>query len=307
MREVNDQNRNGPSKMPYNLKIFSCAGKAWLEWLRHPGLIDGFIIYSGETPNNLTEVKRVPCGFKRKYVERIKGDNDCFCSVASYLGEEISERTKPIRVSFGNNQNILPKVDAAIEQLFTAKSVQSCNQIVNHLQKKDEPKVGISRCVYCSADLELNQDLKIYECSSCHTQHVQRVADSKFVPVGILVNGICDCCSPRRPLIKPDWEQYLICSNSGEKYTSNGTALIRLSELDYGLCSCCNPPNALILNHQGQVVCSVNTDHLYLKQNGRYVYRLPDNPSSTLDEIDRALSDGSAIMMPNGVLLVDKN
>lgn len=275
-------------KLPFDIKASSQPDGILLEWRRSPGIVDGFIIYLGINPDNIQEVKRVPCGFKQVYSDKItdlEGDQDYHVTIAAYIGDKTSRMPTPLQVKFKSG----------------TKKIMVGPKSSRKSRKRTSRAAAI--CGYCNGDVVLNRRIQIFECSDCEEQYVQRVGDGKFRPLDIFVNGICGCCSPKRPLTKPEGEQHIVCSNSGERYVELDGKCVKLSELDYGLCTCCQPPRALILNQQSQVVCSEKRDHLYTEENGQYVYSPPETPAGSFDEINEALSDGSAVMLPNGVLV----
>lgn len=284
--------------IPCNVEISALSDAVLVEWDRE-GMVDGFIIFIGTDNDHLEEYKRIAKGFKTSYFERItdiEKNKEYYLSIAAYKGNAVSKMSDIVKVIFGTLQN------------------DHSDNVRAHDRKRSEAddtkkisEASITSCGICNADVVLDNEEQVFKCRSCEEIYVQRVGDGKFVSINILENGICRCCNPKRPLIHPRGEAYKICSNSGEKYADVEGNILRLSELDYGFCTCCNPPIPLMLNHQGQVVCSRKKDHLYVEENGRYVYIKPEMPGASVDDIDRALANGTAIMGPNGIISDNNN
>lgn len=164
-------------------------------------------------------------------------------------------------------------------------------------------------CNNCNNGVFLDRGKKVYVCSGCRKEFVTRPSDNRFIAVDALPDGICNCCNPKHPIIASAADLKK-CSRSGMKYVDlPGRGMIPVHELDYGLCECCAPQNPLKLNMSGQVVCSRQADKLYVRESPDEPYHVkePEAPQSLVEEIDDALRNGSAMMMPGGIMGVDRN
>lgn len=296
-------------KEPYDIKVRTVSRGFCIEWKRRPGIIDGFIILAGNNPDALLEIARVPKGGKQVYSETFNDfrRGSYYVTVVAYKGNKSSVRPTPLQISIGeDHQNGIPEI-SNIEEISGTTPITERpeeTQAENHKTvsaKNSEEKIE-AICGLCNGNIVFNEELKVYQCLTCEAQLIKNIKE-QLVYVNQLKNGICKCCDPRRPLIKQRGKENLICSHSGEEYAKIGqNEVVKLSELDYGLCSCCRPPNPLILNQQSQVVCSKERDHLHVKERGRWIYHPPEPEMSSVDEIDQALANGSAIMGPNGII-----
>ncbi|MDO8669511.1 MAG: fibronectin type III domain-containing protein [Candidatus Buchananbacteria bacterium] len=300
----------GEIKEPEILSVEPRSESIALTWQRRPGKIDGFIILLGLSLYKLQEFKRLKdiegFQFSDILLNLING-KEYFIGIIAYKDNGYSElltvwkatpniasRIKPAKKISGKEVSEYKDPARPAETLAPVPGAQAPASI-------EAGNLNIV-CASCMADVVFSETERVFICQGCNTKYVQRVTDGKYIPLTILTNGICICCNPRRPLIKRRGDAYKKCSLSGEEYADLNGGVIKISELDYGLCRCCLPHQPLKLNHSGQVVCSRLTDKLYVKENNRYIMRAPEAPASLVDEIDKALGGGSAVMLPNGIL-----
>ena len=299
----------GEIKEPEIISVEPRPESIALTWQRRPGKIDGFIILLGLSLGTMREFKRLKdiSGFQFSDVlANLINDKEYCVGLISYKDRERSELSTVWKAT--------PNIASRLQPAKKISGIE-VNEYQAPAPAADEPvpapetaALGTPEtrptivCAACMTDIVLDDSEQVFVCRGCGLKYVQRVADGKYLPTNILTNGICDCCRPKRPLIKPRGDAYKKCSLTGEKYADLGDRVVKISELDYGLCNCCAPPQPLKLNNSGQVVCSQQLDKLYVRENGRYIMRVPEAPASLIDEIDRALGGGSAMMLPNGIL-----
>lgn len=309
-------------KAPVAITVVSKSESFQISWQKRLGMVDGFIVLVGNSPNELRDHTTIQKTDKAEYSAEIKSlvnGQEYFTSVVAFRENRRSEIVEIWKVipNITRLQQPADKINAEaisvrVQQQAETQPVTEESKVVQGVvvsspnkEVPQRPQEDIAAiCSACAGDVVLDTNLHLFVCSGCAMQYIQRVVDGKFIPKDSLVNGICECCEPRRPLVQPMGESFKQCSLSGEKYVNlPGNGLVKISSLDYGLCSCCRPPAALILNAQGQVVCSVKRENLYVREGNNFVLRIPDAPPSLLSDIDRALANGSAGMMPNGILI----
>ena len=299
----------GEIKEPEILSVEPRPEAITLNWQRRPGKIDGFIILLGLSLAGLREFKRLKDINGFQFSDLLSGlinGKEYYVGIIAYKDNDRSElstvwkaipnvisRIKPAEKISGLEVSEYSEPAKPVEEAVPTPEVATTTPAVN------KPTIV---CASCMTDVVLDEMEQVFICQGCRLKYVQRVTDGKYLPLNILTNGICHCCQPRRPLIKPRGSVHKKCSLTGEEYADLGDRAVKISELDYGLCHCCTPAQPLKLNHSGQVVCSKQLDQLYVRENGRYILRVPEAPASLVDEIDRALGGGSAVMLPNGIL-----
>jgi len=277
--------------VPTALAVTPASKHIIVSWKPGLGKADDFAILIGQSPDELQECKRVPYanGEQVEMVTGLVNGTPCFIAVVSLQGE---------------TRSLLSEVWKATPN--TALYVRPAERVRQAERKRRDDVVA--SCGACNGDVVPDEDGTVYRCEDCSAAYVRRVRDGAYLAAVSLTNGICSCCTPRRPLLHPHGEPYRVCSQSNERYAEvTGTeGLVRISQLDYGLCTCCNPAAVLVLSQQGQVVCSMLRDHRYARQGTRWVYQPPEAQASFLDDIDQALSGGNAVMGPNGVLMAGR-
>lgn len=301
----------GEVKEPEILSVEPRPESIALTWQRRPGKIDGFIILLGLSLSTLKEFKRIKevSGFQFSDVlPKLINGQEYFVGIIAYKGNDRSELSVVWKVIPNIASRIKPaeKIGGVEVSEYTEPAKEiiqipeiATKKIINSPTVNNKPTIV---CASCMVDVVLNETEQVFVCQGCGTKYVQRVTDGKYLPLNILTNGICHCCKPKRPLIKRSADTFKKCSLTGEEYADLGDRAVKISELDYGLCNCCTPAHPLKLNNDGQVVCSKQLDQLYVRENGRYIMRVPEAPASLVDEIDRALGGGGAVMLPNGIL-----
>ena len=299
----------GEIKEPEIISVEPRSESIVLTWQRRPGKIDGFIILLGLSLGSMREFKRLKdiSGFQFSDVlTSLINGKEYFIGLISYKDRERSELSTVWKATPNIASRLQPaeKISGLEVSEYQAPASPADGPVpAPEVAALDAPATRPTiDCAACMTDIVLDESEQVFICRGCGLKYVQRVADGKYLPTNILTNGICNCCRPKRPLIKPRRNAYKKCSLTGEEYADLGDRVVKISELDYGLCNCCTPPQALKLNNDGQVVCSQQLDKLYVRENGRYIMRVPAAPASLVDEIDRALGGGSAVMLPNGIL-----
>lgn len=299
----------GEVKEPEILSVEPRPESVSLNWQRRPGKIDGFIILLGLSLASLQEFKRIKEVNGFQFSDVLTGlinGKEYFIGVIAYKENNRSELSSVWKVTPNIASRIKPaeKIGGVevSEYVEPTKPVETTTATTENVPINPSVIKPAIVCASCMSDVVLNETEQVFICQGCGLKYVQRTTDGKYLPLNILVNGICHCCQPRRPLVKPNGSTYKKCSLTGDEYADLGDRVIKLSELDYGLCLCCSPPQPLKLNNDGQVVCSQQLDKLYVRENNRYILHVPAAPASLVDEIDRALGGGSAVMLPNGIL-----
>lgn len=312
-------------KSPTALRVSAHDRTVVIGWQRRPGQVDGFLILQGEDPAIMSEVKSIPWSPAERFEETLPGllnGRRYFVTVVAYKGDERSEMPEVWEVVPG----ILPQARRA-ERIDTTRTiaVSSGTALVQEVTpttpENDSPPApaiaqsalpslpvaemnprAMAVCGHCSGDIVRDDTRHSYRCEGCATEYVKR-ADDRLIEIGRLQNGICECCSPRRPLIRLTGNDRLRCLGSQEEYVRSNDRLVRISQLDYGLCTCCTPQHPLMLLVQSQtVVCSVQRDHVYRRQtNGSWRYVLPPPPPNLVNDINRALANGGAVLLPGGI------
>lgn len=291
-----------------------------VSWNRRLGREEGFVVLLGENPQQLRDHVTIPRGDKTSYsiqLDELTAGKTYYVTIVAFRGDKRSElvelwkvipdiagRFRPAEKVPVVPQEVVASVivNSAVQDV--AKNVDAVADVVS--QSSATPQVAGQQpaaiCSACSGDVFLDSIEQVFKCHGCNAAYVQRVADGRFLPVAVLTNGICSCCTPKRPLIQTPGE-FKRCSQTNEQYVElPGNGLIKISSLDYGLCNCCNPMVPLILNVQGQIVCSRKRENLYVRDGRNFSLRLPEAPPSLLSDIDAALANGSAGMLPNGIL-----
>ena len=281
----------GEPGVPTALAVTPASGHIIVSWKPGAGRADTFAILIGQSPDELHERKRIPYadGEQIEIITGLVNGTPCFIAVVSLQG---------------NTRSLLSEVwEVTPNTAFYVRPAER-TQAAERRRRDDV----VASCGVCNGDVALYEDGTIYLCEDCGAAYVQRVRDGAYIAVAALANGICSCCMPRRPLLHPHGEPYKICPQSSERYAEvAGTEnFVRISQLDYGLCTCCNPAAVLVLGQQGQILCSAQRDHRYVRQGTRWVYQPPEAQASFLDDIDRALSGGSAFIGQNGVLMAGR-
>lgn len=164
-------------------------------------------------------------------------------------------------------------------------------------------------CGACRGDVVYERELFLFACRGCGKKYIQRANDPRrFVDASLLRFGVCSCCEPRKALVWLEGEKLPKCSGSLASYTQNQqNKWVPVSTLEYGICECCENPRALCKNGE-RVVCSGKTETVYELREGRWRKKIAEElpePTSDVEAIDQALSEGTAVMLPNGIMTVD--
>lgn len=326
-------------KPPESIRVSSQPRTIRIEWRKSLGMvkrIDGYIVLLGLAADKLQEFQRLP--FKQGelvMVARLKDLNNgqtYYVSVVSFCADKQSVlpgiwkiTPQALRISLGVKlSSDLSQSEIVSDEIIKPAAVLSSATDINptNVQQKIDPTLakpsavstpkievtlppGVVALCGCGGHIRLNTVERVYQCQQCQKSYVQRL-DGKYILINILPNGICYCCLPKRPLLAQG-DIFLRCIGSNQQYCRLNGRTIKVSELDYGLCGCCKPPQPLILNQQGQVVCSSKKEQLYIKEGAYWVMRKPDIQPNTVDELDRALRDGMAVIGPGGVMLTSEN
>ncbi|MDP3710490.1 MAG: fibronectin type III domain-containing protein [bacterium] len=323
------QKAAGAVKAPLIMEVVPGSGSCQISWTKRPGIIEGYIILLGPDPAQLIDEMQVkdeilPGERQTINLNCLFNGQTYFVAVIAFASggrSEISSLWK-----FVPNQSLLHrKAEKVPLNLLPRNSVVQGGGVpaparqepVLHTPKPiptpppPPPRYGpevVAICGGCRGEVVLKIERRLYVCRTCQVEYVQRASDDKFIPTRLLTDGICLCCEPRRPLVKaPADEKILKCSKSGEFYTrkADQSGLVKISELEYGICSCCVFRYPLVRNGNN-IVCSNQPTRIYIRNSaGQWIFKPPEPESGAgvdIDEIDRALAEGSAVMLPGGVL-----
>lgn len=328
-------------KAPTALQVASGDRALVIGWQRRPGKVDGFMILLGNRPDALEIQERIAWDPSRERFERtvsgLANGSEYFVTVVAFTGEGRSEipemwrvipaaiprsrvaqrandateqvqvttvpvGTVPAQTATPVRPSPAPVVQPAVQAqpsapIETPASVQPVVAVANPL--------AVATCAACSGDILFVQDRHLFRCDGCRAEYVKRPTDNKLIAVSRLPNGICECCESRSPIVKDG--ETLRCSQSREEYIrmeGDGGRLVRVSRLDYGVCTCCTPARPLMLAGSQLVVCSVRRENVYRRgEDGAWRFEPPPPPASIVDDINQALANGTAGMLPGGIIV----
>ncbi|MDY0062070.1 MAG: HEAT repeat domain-containing protein [Myxococcota bacterium] len=157
------------------------------------------------------------------------------------------------------------------------------------------------------------QRRELLVCPGCRASYLLTAA-GVLTPVATLPHGYCLCC--RRPAaLACDADARLCCSSTGEvhlRHPATGT-LYLLRDLAYGGCGCCQPPVPLFAR-EGRVYCPLS-GRVHLPGPAGYAPVAPPSPaappaaspgvSPAVEEVNRALLEGSLLLTQSGLPLLD--
>lgn len=156
-------------------------------------------------------------------------------------------------------------------------------------------------------------------CPGCRTGYLL-TASGALAPLSSLPHGVCRCC--RRPAALEQIDGTLRCPTTREEHLRNPTtgAVYRLSNLPHGGCTCCSP-SVPLLESAGRISCPVS-GLTYLRSPGGSVLpasppgpppgsgggagatRDPGHPPPSVEEVNRALLEGSLLLTQSGLPLL---
>lgn len=137
---------------------------------------------------------------------------------------------------------------------------------------KEMASAGVDRCPLCQATLH-NED-GFARCGGRHDGGCGRRwvcgGAGRWLDPATLPFGVCDCCSPRVPLVSA--EVGAICPNSRVEYLILPEGILpKTTAAPLGVCRCCLPPQPLVKLATG-LVCRAKPQQHYQVVKGEVVW-----------------------------------